>query len=244
MNSTKVINLNLILSDLAQTSQKLVENGLVNPGPMTLAIIFLAGLLTSLGPCSLSLLPVTIAYLAGFNDRQVPIVRSSLFCSGILTSLVFLGALSGLLGKIYGQLPIAVPTLVAVLAIFMGFNLLGFFNTNLPIGPDPNVWSNKVPSSLKPISAGLAFGLAASPCTTPVLAVLLAWISQSGSPLIGVVMLSFFGVGQIMPLFIAGSAAASIQKILLLKPISRWIPPISGAILLCAGILSLLDRFI
>jgi cytochrome c-type biogenesis protein len=44
-------------------------------------------------------------------------------------------------------------------------------------------WTSKVPAPLAPVAAGLAFGLAASPCTTPVLAVLLGWIASTGRPL-------------------------------------------------------------
>ena len=43
----------------------LMHNSLYSPGPFTIFLVFSAGLLTSLGPCSLSLLPVTIAYMGG-----------------------------------------------------------------------------------------------------------------------------------------------------------------------------------
>ena len=155
---------------------------------------------------------------------------------------MILGSLSGLVGRIYGQVPDVVPTLVAVLALVMGLNLLGVLRLPLPAGPDPMRWTKSVPVPVAPIAAGLAFGLAASPCTTPVLAVLLGWIATSGRPLVGVVLLASFGVGQVMPLLIAGSAAASVPRLLALRPIGRWVPPISGAVLICTGMLTLLAR--
>ena len=51
----------LLLSDMAQSSEKLLQSALADPGPLTLALVFGGGALTSLGPCSLSLLPVTLA---------------------------------------------------------------------------------------------------------------------------------------------------------------------------------------
>ena len=206
--------------------------------------MFAGGALTSLGPCSLSLLPVTLAYLAGFEAQQTAWQRSALFCSGIVGALVVLGSLSGLVGKIYGQVPDVVPSLVALLAVVMGLNLLGVLRIPLPSGPDPLDWTKRVPAPLAPIAAGLAFGLAASPCTTPVLAVLLSWISTSGSPMLGVLLLTSFGVGQVLPLLIAGSAAASVPKLLALRPIGRWVPPLSGVVLICTGMLTLLARWI
>ncbi|MEB3159078.1 MAG: cytochrome c biogenesis protein CcdA [Synechococcus sp.] len=234
----------LDLSDLARSSEQLLTQALNHPGPLTLGLVFAGGALTSLGPCSLSLLPVTLAYLAGFESQQTPWQRSVLFCSGIVGALVVLGSLSGLLGRIYGQVPDVIPSLVAVLAVVMGLNLLGLIRVPLPAGPDPMRWTQRVPSPLAPVAAGLAFGLAASPCTTPVLAVLLGWIATSGQPLIGVLLLASFGVGQVLPLLIAGSVAASVPKLLALRSIGRWVPPISGVVLICTGMLTLLARWI
>ena len=205
--------------------------------------MFAGGALTSLGPCSLSLLPVTLAYLAGFEAKQAAWQRSALFCSGIVGALVVLGSLSGLVGRIYGQVPDVVPSLVALLAVAMGLNLLGVVRIPLPSGPDPLRWTKRVPAPLAPIAAGLAFGVAASPCTTPVLAVLLGWIAQSERPLVGMALLTSFGVGQVMPLLIAGTFAASVPRLLALRPIGRWVPPISGVVLLTTGLITLLARW-
>ena len=243
MPAQPISYLDLTLSDLARSSEQLLNQGLNDPGPITILIVFCGGLLTSLGPCSLSLLPITVAFLAGFENKQGPLLRSFNFCSGIVLALISLGGISGVLGKIYGQIPSFLATFVALLAILMGLNLLGIVKIPLPSGPNPEVWQKKVPKPLAPISAGLAFGLAASPCTTPVLAVLLGWIAQSGNPAIGILLLSCFGFGQVLPLFVAGVAAASIPNLLAFRSIGRWIPPISGTIFLTTGLLTLFARW-
>ena len=234
----------LLLSDLAQRSEELLNSALANPGPLTLALVLGGGALTSLGPCSLSLLPVTLAYLAGFEDGRPPWQRSLAFCGGIVGALVILGSLSGLVGRIYGQLPALIPSLVAVLAILMGLNLLGVLRIPLPAGPNPEHWRSKVPAPLAPVAAGLAFGMAASPCTTPVLAVLLGWIAQSGRPIVGMTMLTSFGIGQVVPLLIAGTFAATVPKLLALRSVGRWVPPMSGVVLLSTGLLTLIARLV
>ncbi len=215
-----------------------------SPNPVTLIIVFASGLLTSLGPCSLSLLPVTTAYLAGFKTNQAPFQRSLMFCSGIVLSLVILGSLSGLLGKIYGQLPFEIGILVPFFTILMGLNLLGIFKIRLPNGPDPDFWKDKIPKPLTPIAVGLIFGMASSPCTTPVIAVLLAWIAENGNPITGVVFLACFGSGQVIPLLLAGTTAATIPKLLEMRRVSNWIPYLSGMIFLIAGVLSLFSRWV
>ena len=239
-----ISSINLILSDLTRNGEQLINNGLNSPTPISLLIVFLGGLLTSLGPCSLSLLPLTVAYLAGFKNDQNPLQRTISFCLGIVISLVILGGLSGFLGRVYGQLPGIFSIFISLLAIIMGLNLLGLLKFSLPAGPNPDFWKEQVPPALAPASAGMAFGLASSPCTTPVLAVLLAWISKQGNPLSGTIFLGSFAIGQVFPLFVAGTFAASIPKLLSLRPIGKWVPPISGVILLTIGLISLLSIWI
>jgi len=91
------------------------------------------------------------------------------------------------------------------------------------------------------LSAGLAFGIASSPCTTPVLAVILAYVAKQGNPFSGIIILGSFAIGQVVPLLIAGTFAASIPKFLSLRPIGKWVPPISGVVLITVGVLSLLS---
>lgn len=234
----------LALADWARTAEDLLQSSLAHPGPLTVALVFAGGLLTSLGPCSLSLLPVTLAYLAGFDAEATrPWLRSLSFCAGIVASLVLLGLASGALGRIYGQVPGLIPTLVAMLAVVMGLNLLGLLRLPLPSGPDPERWRQRVPPAAAPLAAGLAFGLAASPCTTPVLAVLLAWIAQAGAPLAGVLLLTAFAAGQVLPLLLAGTAAAWVPRLLALRALGQWVPPVSGAVLLISGALTLLAQW-
>jgi cytochrome c-type biogenesis protein len=247
-------SLGLLLADWARSSEQLLQGSLAHPGPLTLAVVFAGGVLTSLGPCSLSLLPVTLAYLAGFGgdgsrpdalaavSRPLPWQRSISFAAGIVSALVLLGLASGLMGRLYGSLPSQIPLLVAVVAVVMGLNLLGLLRFPLPAGPDPELWRRRVPAPLAPLAAGLAFGLAATPCTTPVLAVLLTWMAQNGRPLQGMVLLTCFGAGQVLPLLLAGTAAASLPNLLRLRRLGQWIPPISGVVLLTTGGLTLLAQ--
>jgi len=241
----------LLLADWGRSGELLLQHSLTHPGPLTLALVFSGGLLTSLGPCSLSLLPVTLAYLAGFGGDpapqspqrpSLPWQRSLSFTAGIVAALVLLGGGSALLGRLYGSLPSQIPLLVAVVAVVMGLNLLGLLPIPLPAGPDPERWRALVPAPLGPLAAGLAFGLASTPCTTPVLAVLLAWIAQNGRPLTGMLLLISFGAGQVVPLLLAGTAAASLPSLLRLRRVGQWIPPLSGVVLLTTGCLTLIAQ--
>jgi len=220
-----------------------MEQGIQQPGPITIFLIFAAGLLTSLGPCSLSLLPVTIAYIGGTNNNR-SVINVISFCGGVILSLVFLGALSGLLGKIYGQLPNIFNLSISIIAILMGLNLLGLFQFQLPNGPSFNFLKDKLPAFLAPLITGIAFGLASSPCITPVLATLLAWVSQTKNPLLSIIFLFFFGLGQVTPLVIVGFTTENMKKLLAFRKYSQVIPIFSGIILLSLGLLSIISNWI
>lgn len=231
------------LSNLGSTAEHLLGQQLSQPGPLSFAAVVLVGLLVSLGPCSISLLPVTMAFLAGTSRATTrPWLRSCGFALGIVAALTLLGLVSSLLGRVYGQVPGLVPVLVAILAIVMGLNLLGLLPMRLPAGPAFEPFGLRLPSAVATISAGFAFGLAASPCTTPVLAVLLTWVGGAGRPLLGAFYLAAFGMGQVLPLLLVGTVAAALPRLLALRSLSRRLPTLSGTALVCLGSLMLLSR--
>ncbi len=220
-----------------------MEQAVNNPGPITFLFIFTAGLLTSLGPCSLSLLPITVAYIGGSREKNNQIKIFS-FCSGVILSLVFLGALTGFLGRIYGQLPHFFTISVSLFAILMGLNLLGLIKFKLPNSPNLEFIEEKLPAFMAPLVTGIAFGLASSPCITPVLATLLAWVAQAKNPITSIIFLFFFGLGQIIPLIIVGITTDNLKRLLEFRKFSQIIPTLSGLILISLGFLNLISNWI
>lgn len=85
------------------------------------------------------------------------------------------------------------PLLVSLLAVAMGLNLLEVVQLPLPsFLADVDVreaGGGRLPASAKAYLAGLTFALAASPCSTPVLATLLGYVATTGDPLRGSTLL-------------------------------------------------------
>lgn len=222
----------------------LVSSQLMHLSPLSIGIIFAAGLLTSLTPCMLSMLPITIGYIGGYEakSRWQAAVQSTWFSLGLATTLAGLGIVAAVVGKVYGQVGIGLPIVVSVIAILMGLNLLEALPLQLPAWGGMGWISKDLPEGVRSYLIGLTFGLVASPCSTPVLATLLAWISTTKDPIVGSLLLLAYAAGYVAPLIVAGTFTASIKKILELRRWSGWITPASGALLVGFGVFTLLFR--
>ena len=241
-----VESLQLFLYDIAQWANQLVNTQLTQVSWVSLSVVGLAGLLTSLSPCLLSMLPIMVGYMGSYEggSRRGARLRSLCFALGLATTLALLGLIAGLFGYVYGQVAWGLPVVVSLVAIAMGLNLLGILPLALPAGAGPTFASWDVPPWLRAYALGLTFGIVASPCSTPVLATLLAWISTTKDPVLGSALLLAYAVGYVTPLVLAGTFTASLKRLLDLRQWSSWVTPASGALLLGFGVFSLLSRLL
>lgn len=232
------------LYQLEHFSDALVSTQLTHLSVISVGVIFAAGLLTSLTPCMLSMLPITIGYIGGYEakSRLQAAAQSTWFALGLATTLAALGIFAAVAGKIYGQVGFGLPIIVSLIAILMGLNLLEALPLQLPNWGGMEWISKDLPEGVRSYLIGLSFGLVASPCSTPVLATLLAWISTTKDPILGSVLLLSYTAGYVAPLILAGTFTASIKKLLELRRWSGWITPASGVLLVGFGVFSLLLR--
>ncbi len=232
------------LYELEQFANTLVATQLTHLSWVSIGVIFVAGLLTSLTPCMLSMLPITIGYMGGYEtkSRLEAALASTWFSLGLATTLAGLGILAALVGAVYGQVGIGLPIIVSIVAILMGLNLLEALPLRLPSFGGLEWISKDLPKGVRSYLIGLTFGLVASPCSTPVLATLLAWVATTQDLILGGVLLLSYTGGYVAPLILAGTFTASIKKIVELRRWSGWINPVSGALLVGFGVFSLLSR--
>lgn len=237
-------NLQTQFYEIEQFADSLVSNQLTHLSLLSIGVIFIAGLLTSLTPCMLSMLPITIGYIGGYEakSRLQAAAQSTWFAFGLATTLASLGVVAALVGKVYGQIGFGLPIIVSVIAILMGLNLLEALPLQMPSFGGTEWISQELPQGVRAYAIGLSFGLVASPCSTPVLASLLGWVANTQDLILGAVLLISYTAGYVAPLILAGTFTASIKKILELRRWSGWINPISGALLVGFGVFSLVSR--
>lgn len=108
---------------------------LAEPSPISSALLVLGGTLTSLSPCALGLLPITLSYLRGNSVSSTSpsaansyILKLFAYTGGIVTAFTTLGLGAGVLGSVLApvasQAALLKYILVNSLYIFLGLSLL------------------------------------------------------------------------------------------------------------------------
>jgi cytochrome c-type biogenesis protein len=263
-----IFNAQSAASNLAKTSLEGDPANLFS----SLPVMYGAGLLTSVSPCVWGLLPLTMSYIstaAGEREDKGTTLPTLAFAGGLAMVFCSLGLLAATVGgAVYGNsgnTNFLLPLVSNAICCVMGLQLLELINLPLlnlkptsltksssdePILLDG---SGKILSKDKDKEKGSLFrtfllggssALVASPCATPVLTSILAFVANSSDPLLGTVLLLFYTLGYSTPLLI--TAATGGQALVQLKQlgedqtsiyakIAPWVTPFTAGILLWYG---------
>lgn len=198
---------------------------------------FLGGLIASISPCSLSMLPLIIGYIGGYSDEKPlkTLLQMIVFVigSGIVFSII--GAICALTGKMFIGNPYF-ALIVASIVMIMGLKILGFLEFDLPpiIKEIPkNEFNNDF---LYPLILGAVFALIGTPCSTPILASIMAFASISAKISSAVIMLFLFSIGQGLILILAGFITSKIKTSEKFYQLSEKIMKFSGILLILVSL--------
>jgi cytochrome c-type biogenesis protein len=164
-----------------------------------LVLAFLGGLLASISPCILGMLPVNLSYIGTLKikSRWDAFVQAGLFVLGAVTVLSLVGFFASFIGAftiLYkGHLNIAVGLIMTL----MGLWLMGIINIPLPTTNIP------LPKSAGSYGVGFTFALVSSPCASPVLFAVLTAAAASGSQALGMLTMVSYALGYTMLIFLA-----------------------------------------
>ena len=182
---------------------------------MLLGLSFLGGLIASISPCSLAMLPIVIGYIGGFNenDNKNTLLQLTSFVIGSAIVFSIIGILCAITGKVFISIAGGYFLIfVASLLLAMGLHLLGILEINLP------TLISKIPSNsnnskyLYPMLLGAIFAIGGTPCSTPILAGIMAFASLSASIWHAIIMLFLFSLGQGLILILAGFLTSHLKN--------------------------------
>lgn len=204
-----------------------------------LGVSFLGGLLASISPCSLAMLPIIIGYVGGYsNSTPIKIFLQMLFFV-FGSSLVFatIGVICALTGKVFISFaPTYFILLLSSLLMVMGLNIIGVLDFNMPVIIKEIPQSTGQNVVLYPILIGAVFAIAGTPCSTPILAGIMAFASMSTNLMLAVLMLFMFSLGQGLILIIAGVFTSSLKGFKNFAHVSEMLLKFSGVLLVLSSL--------
>ena len=201
------------------------------------------GLIASVSPCVLALLPVQLSYLGAQNQQRPNTGKVIEFSLGVITAYSILGLFTSLAGTLIIDHRGGLFITAGVIVIAMALQLKGWgprvpwHRLNMGVIKAPG-WINKLPKG--PLLIGFTFALVTSPCASPVLAAVLSSAAAAGSPPLAVVAMVMYAIGYSMVILLAGLGVelGGIRRHLLER--GDQITGISAMVLLAFGAFYLL----
>ena len=210
-------------------------------GVGTFVVLYLAGVLTSLTPCVYPLIPITLrVFGASKNEgRGRATALSATFVGGIATTYTALGLFAALSGKAFGG-ALSSPWVAGAMALFMialAASMFGAFEIDLPQGLKQRLSSVRGSGFAPAFAMGLASGVIAAPCTGPVLAGVLTFVSTTRSAGLGASMLFTYALGLGTLFFAMGATGLKLPRS---GPWMETVKAVLGLALVASGVSLLL----
>jgi cytochrome c-type biogenesis protein len=215
----------------------------VNPGQVILegslliaiSLSLLAGILTFLSPCVLPLVPGYLGYVSGSAAPKSKVLAGSvLFVLGFSAVFVSLGVLAGTAGLLYLVRNQWIQIILGALVVIFGLAMIGQFSLlqrsiKVPFSP-------KVGLAGAPM-LGVVFALGWTPCIGPTLSAVLVLASDSGDPVRGGILATFYSLGIGIPfLLIAAGFGWASRSISFVKKHIRAFNIFGGVMLIVIGL--------
>ncbi|MGH7538333.1 MAG: cytochrome c biogenesis protein CcdA [Gemmatimonadales bacterium] len=203
-----------------------------------MAILFGAGLLTSLSPCIYPMIPITAGLIGGSQaeaPRRGRVVGLTLtYVSGVALLYASMGLVAGLTGSLFGTIASNPWARFAVGNLLLVFALALLDVIPLTAPQRLAAWAGSLGGGSYPavFLLGATSGIVAAPCGAPAFAAVLTWVATTRSAGLGFLYLFVFSLGMTAVLAAVGLFSGTLA--VLPKP-GRWmvwIKRVAGVVLL------------
>ena len=184
-------------------------------GSLALAALgcFLWGVVSVLfSPCHLASIPLIVGYVAGqgaiIQGRQAARYAVT-FSLGLFVTIAAIGVICSLLGRMLGDVGPYWTIIVGVILLWVALDMLGVAHCSFSNGILGRL---KVKGLAGAFFLGLTYGVLSGSCTFGFIAPILAIITIQEKVLTGVVLIVLFAVGHCLPIVVAGSSTALVQR--------------------------------
>jgi cytochrome c-type biogenesis protein len=216
-----------------------LSGALTQSPEIAIGAAFIWGILSvALSPCHIACIPLIVGFIDGQGNISTSRAfgLSSLFGLGILITIGIIGLITGLMGRMIGDIGGYGNYFVAVIFFAVGLNLLGVLPLPFMEGGANPKYQRK--GFLAAFILGLLFGIALGPCTFAYMATMLGVVFSMASTQIvfALSLLLAYGIGHCAVLVFAGTFTEVVQHYL------HWTEKSKGAVILkkVCGILVIL----
>ncbi len=182
-------------------------------------VFFLAGVLLSLTPCVLPMVPILSSIIVGQQgtvSRVRGLALALAYSQGMALVYTALGVAAGLLGQglaAYLQHPWVLLGFAALM-VLLALSMFGLYELQLPASVQSclGAGSSRLPGGkfVSVFAMGVVSALVVSPCVSAPLAGALLYISQTGNVALGGSALYAMAWGMSLPLLLVGVSAGSL----------------------------------
>lgn len=200
--------------------------------------VFIGGIVSAASPCVLAAIPLIIGYVGGYSEgnKKKAALFSLVFVLGLSITFTLLGAAASVMGQFLWFMGRWLYIGLAAIAVLMGLQLMGIISIPLPFQRTREVRTKGLVGAFL---LGLLTGTVSSPCATPVLAVILAYVSTQGDMAYGGSLLFVYALGHCALIFVAGLSIGLTESFVGSKGVrnfSFFTRKFSGALLIIVGV--------
>lgn len=202
--------------------------------------IFLGGFISFFSPCILPVIPLYIGYLSGndLTNKKKIIINTISFVLGISFAFVLLAIGFSTLGQLLSSYRTTFIKISGVLTILLGLFQLGFIKSNILSSEKKIDIKIKKMNFLVAFILGFTFSFAWTPCIGPTLTGVLFAISTTGDKIKGLILISLYTLGFILPFIITGIFSSYIIKIIRKNmEVVKYVPKVMGIMLIILGVM-------
>ena len=210
---------------------------------VALPLVFVGGVLTSLTPCIYPMIPITASLVGGQTSgvatpRWRPLTLTLSYVLGLALVYAALGLFAGLSGTLFGTVSTN-PWLyfgMANLLVIAALAMVDVIPVRIPQGIAQRAANAGSGGQLVGTFAmGAASGLVAAPCSAPVMAAVLTWVSTTHSAVLGFIYLFVFSLGMSTLLVAVGLSAGTLSRLPRAGAWMMWVKKIFAIIMLGAA---------
>ncbi len=209
---------------------------------------FLWGMVSVLfSPCHMASIPLIVGYVAGQNrtlESRQGAKYAVAFTLGLFLTIALVGVVCVLLGRMLGEIGPYWTILVGAILIWVSLDMLGVSACSMSGGLMSRF---KLKGLFGAFVLGLAYGLLSGSCTFGFIAPILAFITIQEKVAIGIFYIVLFGIGHCIPIAVAGSSTALVQRLLVsgnFQKGSIWFRKLAGVAIGLFGVYFIVNPFV